>query len=160
MNPAVVLRRTAKGSEELQTRAHALERRLRTALILLNGTSSVAEICARNGAVADLPGCLQALVDQGMAEPVPAAPEAPLPPAGFERTRQELVRIAVSLLGAEAGRVVSQLEAAPATPEGLMEAVVRSRKVVRLLIDEGKADDLVRRCRAALARLEAGPAAG
>ena len=36
MNPAVVLRRTAKGSEELQTRAHGLEPRLRTALILVS----------------------------------------------------------------------------------------------------------------------------
>ena len=152
MNPAVVLRRTAKGSEELQTRAHGLEPRLRTALILVNGTASVGEICATNAVVPDLAARLQALVERGMAEPVAGTAAAPAPRPGIEEMRQEMIRIAAALLDRDAGRVVSVIESAAATPEALNEALARARKMVRLLIDEAKAEELARRCAGVLAR--------
>jgi hypothetical protein len=80
-------------------------------------------------------------------------------PAFFQGKRDvaevkaELVRIARELLGNDAAKVIGKLEAAPNTKEGLMEVTTQCKKVVKLLIDERKAEELMTRCSDLIATL-------
>jgi hypothetical protein len=115
---AIVYRKTAKGLTEIETRAHKLPPRLRSALILVDGKRSSDELARL--VLQDPDGTLQALVDGGFIEaasvlisapPRPpvagpssataAAPSTPpLPPADdFPALRREAVRRLTDLVG-------------------------------------------------------------
>lgn len=82
---AIVYRKTAKGLTEIETRAHKLPPRLRSALILVDGKRSSDELSRL--VLQDPDGTLQALVDGGFIEaaavlisaPPRTAPTAPAP---------------------------------------------------------------------------------
>ena len=58
--------KTVKGIEEMETRKHGLSPRLRTALIMVDGQSSLAEILAKCGEFADrIDGHLRELQAEG-----------------------------------------------------------------------------------------------
>ena len=68
MDKSAVLVKTAKGVEEVKSRAHGLAARLRSVLIMVDGNSSVADYMARFGAIPDIEGTLQMLLEQGFVE--------------------------------------------------------------------------------------------
>lgn len=118
---AIVYRKTAKGLNEIETRANKLSPRLRSALILVDGRRSSDELARL--VLQDPEGTLQTLVDGGFIEaaavlisappraastpPPPATPSAaPAPPtpaaasAGdFPALRREAVRRLTDLVG-------------------------------------------------------------
>jgi len=81
---AIIYRKTAKGVAEIETRAHRLTPRMRSALILVDGKRSDAELAAMIQQQAT--ETLHALAGQGFIEVLtiasaPAAPVAPATPA-------------------------------------------------------------------------------
>jgi hypothetical protein len=147
MNLQAHVRKTPKGEEEIHTRAHKLDHHLRFVLILVDGTSTVEAIVAKGAGMPDVVGSLAQLAAQGYVaidgESAAAAGGGARHPA---EAKAELIAVARELLGADAGKVVSKLEAAPDTKEALLEVAGQCKKVVKLLIDEKKADELMTRC--------------
>lgn len=118
-------RKTAKGQAEIETRAHRLPPRLRSALILVDGKRSDDELAKL--VLQDPEGTLKALLDGGFIEayavaappPAPAAPapapaaRAPAPPTAapsFEQSRREAVRALTDLVGPMAEAVAIRME--------------------------------------------------
>ncbi|MEO7245192.1 MAG: hypothetical protein ABIX12_08605 [Rubrivivax sp.] len=109
---AIVLRKTAKGLSEIETRTHRLAPRLRSALIVIDGrrdTLALARLILQ-----DAEATLRALLDQGFIEIVPGTAPAPAPAAlpttsaaapaaratvPFEQRRREAVRALTDLVG-------------------------------------------------------------
>ncbi|WP_127477174.1 hypothetical protein [Sulfurivermis fontis] len=153
MDRSAIVAKTAKGEEEIQSRKYGLERNLRYVLILIDGKTSVQQLVDEKGAaLPDVAGSLRTLAEQGFIsiggvslgaddETCTVAAEQDIP-----TLKAALIAIAKEVLGADAGKIVSKLEAAPDSREGLQEAVNSCKKVVRLLIDEKKAEALMARC--------------
>ena len=117
---AIVYRKTAKGLTEIETRAHKLPPRLRSALILVDGKRSSDDLARL--ILQDPDGTLQALADGGFIEaaavlisapprppaagpspapvpPAPPAPPAPAPADDFPALRRDAVRRLTDLVG-------------------------------------------------------------
>lgn len=151
MDLHAVVTKTKKGEEELLTRAHGLDRNLRYVLILVDGTSSVQQLVEGKGAaMSDVQGSLQRLCDEGYIAigGVVGADEGCDVPGdrNIATIKAALIATANEVLGADAPKIVAKLEAAPDSREGLQEAVNSCKKMVKLLIDEKKAEVLMARC--------------
>lgn len=162
MERHAIVAKTQKGEEEIQRRAHGLDRTLRYVLILVDGRSTVQQLLEEKGlALPDVEGSLRKLQEAGFitiggvggvaaagtaAEPGCVVPAHKDPAA----LKAELIAIAKEVLGADAAKIVSKLEAAPNTPDGLQETVNSCKKMVKLLIDEKKAEALMARCSSVL----------
>ena len=132
---AIVYRKTAKGVAEIETRAHRLTPRMRSALILVDGKRSDAELASMIQQQAT--ETLHALAGQGFIEvltidtaPAPSAPPVvsaaapPRPPApttaaapapaapDLQARRREAVRAVNDLLGPAAESAALRLERA------------------------------------------------
>jgi len=109
---SIIYRKSAKGVAEIETRAHRLPPRLRSALIIIDGRRSVSELKPLILAQAD--ETLASLLEQGFIEAasgqkvtptITATPTpAPAPPArpatgDFETRRREVVRRLTDLVG-------------------------------------------------------------
>lgn len=122
---ATVYRKTDKGQAEIETRAHRLVPRLRTALILVDGKRSSDELA---GLIANEPvQTLQTLLEQGFIEafevapprstPKPVAapePAPPLEPVGdsraLERRKRDAVRFLTDQIGPMAEAIGVRIE--------------------------------------------------
>jgi len=144
MNSTYIVRKTAQGEDEIKTRAGGLAGNLRVILILVDGMSSVAEVSKKGQGIPDLVGGLKALAEQGYVEFVEPGQ------INYDALKDELVRTAEDILGSNAGKVVRKLRDAPSTRDGLIEASSSCRKMVQLMIDEDKAEQLMTRCNALL----------
>lgn len=110
---ATIYRKTAKGVQEIETRALKLAPRFRNLLILVDGRRSDEELAGLVTGTGEQ--ALQALAEAGLIEaigmtarteppepqraPPAAAPRAAAPPPGFETRRQEAVRQLLQLVG-------------------------------------------------------------
>jgi hypothetical protein len=143
MNKQAHVHRTAKGDEELQTRAHKLKHNLRYVLLLVDGASTVQQIVEKGTALHEVESSLAELSAEGFVKIGDA------PPAGGRdvvQVKEELIAIAKEILGPAAAGVVSKIQAAPDNRESLLEVAKQCKKVVKLTIDEKKADQLLSRC--------------
>lgn len=147
MNSSVIVRKTPKGEDEIKTRSAGLPANLRIVLILVDGSSTVAELASKGQGLSDLPGALQALAAEGFVEFVDPGR------INLDAVKQELIGAAQQVLGKNADRVVKKLQEAPPTKQGLLEASANCRKLVQLFIDESKAEQLMARCSAILGRI-------
>jgi hypothetical protein len=120
-----IYRKTAKGVAEIETRAHRLPPRMRSALILVDGKRDTADLRALITQQAD--ETLRSLFDQGFIEVVgetlpesgpvpldgalaaPAPPPAPAEPARPSVEFEAFRRLAVRLLNDELGPAAEQL---------------------------------------------------
>lgn len=123
----LIYRKTAKGLTEIETRAHRLPPRLRSALIVVDGRRDVTEL---KPLILQQPDeTLQALVEQGFIEavgesvpPPPPAPAPARPPAtpapaaatsnDFDATRRAAVRALNDLIGPAAETMAMKMEKA------------------------------------------------
>ncbi|MFO1362377.1 MAG: hypothetical protein U1F45_07850 [Burkholderiales bacterium] len=85
MDRSAVLAKTAKGLEEVKSRAHGLPQKQRTILIMVDGVASVGDIVAKFGGIPEIAAALDALVRGGFVEVRRAgsgstAPSAAAPP--------------------------------------------------------------------------------
>lgn len=139
---ATVYRKTAKGQAEIDTRAHRLVPRLRTALILVDGKRGDAELAKL--IFAEPQQTLQTLLDDGFIEvagsvvdvpvrpaaPQPAAPPKPAPnPKAFEQHRRAAVRSLNELVGPVGEAVAMKVEGAR-TWEQLLPALQLAQRVI------------------------------
>jgi hypothetical protein len=139
---ATVYRKTAKGQAEIDTRAHRLVPRLRTALILVDGKRGDAELAKL--IFAEPQQTLQTLLDDGFIEvagtvvdvparpaaPPPAAPAKPAPnPKAFEQHRRAAVRSLNELVGPVGEAVAMKIEGAR-TWEQLLPALQLAQRVI------------------------------
>ncbi len=134
-----VIRRTDKGEEEVKTRKHGLSLRMRGVLILVDGTSSLQKIRDKAYGMPDVDSAIESLLSEGYIEPVADSED------GLAVHKSMLVEAAREILGEKAEKVVSRIEAAPDDIEGLMAAVEGSVKLVKLTIDEKKAEELMKK---------------
>ena len=65
MNPESVLEKTTKGAEEIETRKHKLDAKLRPILIAVNGKLTAGELAAQFAQLGDPAPLLDELVKQG-----------------------------------------------------------------------------------------------
>jgi len=147
----VIYRKTAKGVAEVETRAHRLLPRLRTALIMVDGKKTDAELAAMLGPTAE---ALTTLARDGFIEVVAelAAPAAPPAPAaapakpapakpaaapaqdsGFDTRRRALLRQFNDLVGPPGETLAIRIEKTKSLDElrALMPQAVRLVELVR-----------------------------
>lgn len=152
MDSATILEKTPKGEEEIAKRSFGLDRNLRYLLILVDGQSSVGELQAKGAGLKDIQAGLESLASDGFIRAEGAAPADAPAPSGQDLAdiKQELIRIARSVLGNDADKVVEKLQAAPDTKEDIQQVMSKCQKTVKLLIDENKAAELIARCKSYL----------
>jgi hypothetical protein len=159
MDRNAVLVKTDKGADEIKSRAHGLAARLRSVLIMVDGNSTVAEYVARFGAIPDIEGTLQMLLDQGFLEARAAAASAPPSPPSIapgqppstapggdqeplpatqKEAVSELSRVMLDSMGPDADVFTGMLERARTRAE-FVEAVERCARVLDSLGARGKA---------------------
>ncbi len=143
---ATIYRKTAKGHSEIETRAHRLSPRLRSALILIDGRRSDDEV--RKLIPQQAEETLQLLAEQGFIEiigitqdtprapqpaarPVEAAPPAApaVPPRDFATTRAQAVRLFTDMVGPMAEALAMKMERAR-SPEELRPLVQTAQRII------------------------------
>lgn len=146
MNAQTVLVKTARGEQAIAQRSHELDRHLRYVLILVDGRSNVAELRAKGTGLPDFDESLQLLERQGFICPEQTEDAEPGATVDFAEVKEKLIVVAGEVLGADAQKVVKKLQAAPDSREGILEATGSCKRMVKLIIDEKKAEQLMLRC--------------
>lgn len=166
MDSFIVLGKTRRGVDELAQRTEALPQKLRSVLILVDGKTAYSELVRK---LSFMPQCGEHLVwllQQGFVQAMSAMPVAVAPRAAEAFTaaaspilashppsalsaRNALLALAHELLGPHAGSVVQRLQDTEDTLEALTPTLERCHKLIRLSIDEKKAEQF-RRLGAAL----------
>ena len=157
MGPDTVLARTPQGAEALHKEDHDLPRTLRHALILVDGRSTLAKLEQRGSIIPEFPAALRELVARGLVEAVghggPAVSgTAPGGAAAGAPLGKSLIAVAERILGDKSGKIVKKLEDAGHTREELSSAVDACYKLIRLTIDESRAEDFRRAAKDVIAR--------
>jgi hypothetical protein len=101
MNPESVLEKTTKGVEEIETRKHKLDAKLRPILIAVNGKLKAAELASQFAVLGDPNALLDDLLKQGF---VRAAPGTAAPASGGGAADPAKLKKAI----AEAARFISE----------------------------------------------------
>jgi sarcosine oxidase gamma subunit len=154
MDATLILVKTGKGVEEIKSRAFGLPQNLRSLLIMVDGSASLAGLLRRVAQVPKAEESLSWLLREGFVETV--APGSPRAAAAAPTTsrmgpKQMLVVLSRDLLGADATKVVQRLDEAGDTPAELAAAVERCHKLIKLTIDEKKAEQFLKSGQALLA---------
>jgi|SRR5688572_19924227 hypothetical protein len=140
MNPESVLEKTTKGAEEIETRKHKLDAKLRPILIAVNGKLSAAELMSRFASMGDAGALLDDLVKQGFVKlAAGSAPATADDPATVRRVTAEIARSLNDALGPDAESFAVKVEAAKSLAEvkafldsrrELLESVMGKQKAV------------------------------
>ena len=166
MKGDTIIHKTALGLDEMETRTRLLSPSLRAVLIMVDGKSTydalyqkirklpqysdqnqfndtidilLKEDLIRGGSSIDSPGF--ELQDEVPATELPKDWNPDL----MIKIKRRLVHAAGEVLDRQAGKVIHKLENAPDSKEGIIAAMNDSKKLVRLFIDEEKADELERK---------------
>jgi hypothetical protein len=150
---ATIYRKTAKGHSEIETRAHRLSPRLRSALIMLDGRRSDDEV---RKLIPQADDTLRLLDEQGFIEvigitqdappprpagaaaarpadvvpPAPPRPSAPpMPGRDFDTTRAQAVRLFTDLVGPMAEALAIKMERAR-SPDELRTLVQTAQRII------------------------------
>lgn len=150
MDPEIILRKTAKGREEIEKRTYRVDSRRRTLLILVDGQASAAAVAGRAGHLADPLASLQSLWTEGFVEPVGGAAAGPAPrsvpadaPAGAESLDDLKQRASAAigrLMGPGGDGLALKLERAGSRAELVAEAH-KAREALRAFLGPRKADE-------------------
>ena len=154
MKLETVLSKTEKGKEDLAARRD-LTVDLRHALILVDGRSTLKELLKKGEGLPHFADSLKMLEQMGLIAPagasaavlsasLPSSPEtASQPASGGVAVKSQLLLLATNLLGGQAGKVIKKIEEAADTKDALISAIDGCGKVIRLVIDEEKANVFV-----------------
>jgi hypothetical protein len=107
MGPESILVKTDKGAEEIATRKYKLDARLRTLLIMVNGTASVAQLAQKFAGVDIAPQLAQLEKDGYVKEGGAAAAST----ADIRKIRMEVSRALTDILGPDAETMALKIEA-------------------------------------------------
>jgi len=115
----IIYRKSAKGISEIETRAHRLPPRMRSALILVDGKRSDDDLrpliqphAGETLAALAEQGFIEALAPPPVPAPRPAQRPATAPPADFETRRRAAVRALNDQLGPRAETLAIKMERA------------------------------------------------
>jgi hypothetical protein len=144
MDTKLVFVKTEKGQQEITTRQFHLRHSLRYVLILIDGKATVEKITEKGAGLCDINEALATLSQEGFIQPIE---ESTFGASSEEGSKADVIAMAHSLLGAHSTNVVKKLQQAQDTPEGLIEAAESCRKLIKLVIDEAKAEEFVRQAR-------------
>jgi hypothetical protein len=148
MDPSVVLAKTEKGKDEIGARRYGLPQAMRHALILVDGRSTVAQLLQKGSMIPGIAEALDALLRDGFVRPASGAAGS----AGAASAKQALIALAEQVLGSQAGKVVKKLTESGDSPSELAGAVDGCHKLIRLAIDERKAEAFHKAAKEILAR--------
>lgn len=161
MNPEAVYTKTDKGREELTARRYGLPQSLRFALILVDGRSTLAQLLNKGAGLPNLGESLQMLLEMdfiqtsggpGVASRSTVPESAPGASQAVAGGKQELIELARRLLREQAGKVVRKLEDCEDSPAGLRVALDGCYKLIKLTIDERRAEEFIAAGRQILAK--------
>ena len=162
MDKTVVFKKTVQGESEIKTRSGHISNAARRVLILVNGTSTVAELI--ESGLSGVENLLEELVAKGMIEsgqhPAGGAEAAGTPEPSL---KDALTALAKQTFTAELQAVIQKIEAAEPTPEGfdaLFRDIIASTQdevrfgyhIQELAIDKTEVNEFVRRGKALLAQ--------
>ena len=149
MNHDLILVKTDKGKEELESR-RSLSLDLRHALILVDGHSTLKELLLKGAGLPLLADSLNILIRTGYANtlsdlstPQAAAEQTPRKAVGNGSIKQQLILLAGSLLETQSVKIIKKIEDSVDSEEALLSTIESCGKVIRLVIDEGKAATFV-----------------
>lgn len=157
MDSATILCKTGKAVSELAHRTGALPQKLRPVLIVVDGKTDLAELLRLYASIPDFKEHLTWMLQNGFIQPLVGTPltdrkgdtaagvgmqQALRSPAGPISTA--LIDLAHELLGAQADSVVKRLQDTEETREALTHTLERCHKLIRLSIDENKAEQFLR----------------
>ena len=156
MDVNLILRKTVMGGTEIKNRANNLAPALRLLLILADGHKSVGELhqnllkMASYEGPSQLAKNLNGLIQAGYLEdasvPINLGNEVQSSNLWSEvdaqSVKQELIAMANKMLGSHAKKVVQKIEGADNNKESILSALNDCTKLVRLFIDEDKANQL------------------
>jgi len=145
MDPKKVYQKTAKGEEELLTRKYGLPQNLRQVLIFVDGKSNITRVLEKAARFPNVGQALEELAQRGFIQLDETVT--------FAGIKDELIATARQTLGADAEKVITKIKDAPETKEGLQTTMDNCRKFVKLVIDEKKAEELIRKCSEIMLRL-------
>lgn len=148
MNQDLILVKTEKGKEELESR-RSLSLDLRHALILVDGHSTLKELLLKGAGLPLLADSLNILIRTGYANTLSdlstpqTAEQTPRKVVGNGQIKQQLILLADSLLEAQSDKIIKKIEASADAKEALLSTIESCGKIIRLVIDEEKADTFV-----------------
>ena len=140
-----VYERTAKGDEEIRARTYGLALDSRRILICVDGKSTISKITEKSLGAVNIAQSLEGLQSQGYIKINETET--------ITNIKNELIAIARQVLGSDAEKIVAKIKETPATREGIEAAVHSCQKIVRLTIDQKKAEELKRMCLEILSQL-------
>lgn len=148
MDPHLVLRKTAKGREEIDKRTYRVDARRRMLLILIDGRATTAEIATKAAHVANPDEMFESLLAEGFVEPGdgPAPPgtasNAPRGPAGapLDEAKRRAVKALERLMGPGAEAIALKIERA-ATREELLAEAQKAREALRSYLGARQAEE-------------------
>jgi hypothetical protein len=128
MENSAILAKTAKGVDEVKARTHGLPQKLRSILIIVDGSATAGDLLGKFGGVPEVAAALETLVQDGFVEvrgrrSAPAVLAAPAPgePLTQPQSRAEslsaLIRVLHDNLGPDADLVTGSLERAKTRAE-------------------------------------------
>ena len=152
MDGHLVFRRTEKGDTEFRDREFGLAQKLRTVLILVDGSKNVADLHQyAEGIISDLDTKLEQLAIEGFIECDGLAwhklhghqvSDSGQADDDIEEIRSRLIDTAIMVLGKQSEPLVKKLDAADASLDSLNEAVAHCCKISSLIIDKAQCDEL------------------
>lgn len=143
MDSSAVLAKTRKGMDELAHRSGSMPQKLRSMLILVDGKTRYGDLLSKCSFIQECSEHLTWLLQNGFLQTIGAnADAAPAPVAASSRAA--LLNLARELLGAHSAAVVQRLQDTDDSHDALAQALERCHKLIRLSIDEKKAEQFLR----------------
>lgn len=131
MNPQSVLVKTDKGVDEIETRRHKLDHRLRALLLVVNGAVTVAELCKNFARFGNVPSMLQQLAADGFVT-------EPAADGSLDTARRELAAWVMDALGPESLPMAAEIEKC-ASKRALRAYLESQRKLFEVTLNKTKA---------------------
>jgi hypothetical protein len=114
MDQNAVLSKSAKGKEEIDTRKHKLDQRLRSVLITVNGKLTVGELAKQFAQMSDIQAVLEKLLREGFVQDAaPAADDG----ARLKTAQVELAALISAALGPNGDSIALKIESAKSLEE-------------------------------------------
>lgn len=158
MDATLILVKTSKGIEEVKSRAFGLAQHLRMMLIMVDGSTSLSSLLNRTAQLPRAREDIDWLVREGFVESMPAGAKRPAPagtpPTSAMPPREMLVVMTRDLLGPDASKVIQRLQEAGESVEELGAALERCHKLIKLTIDENKAQQFLKASQSLLAEFK------
>lgn len=153
MNPDTVYAKTEKGKERFDARD--IPTNLRHALILVDGRSTLKQLLKKGEGLALLEDSLEMLEEMGLMAPVgaiAAMSSGSYSSAGGSSIKRQLAALAMGILGDRADKVIKRIEETEDSNTALAHTIDSCGKVIKLTIDEIKAEEFVVSARALMAK--------